>query len=163
MKTISNTLLVASLCLLTALPVHAGRVHNDDCLMNRMERQHDRIHHGVRSGSLDHREVRKLRKDKRRIHRLARQFNEDDLLTGRERRILRTQLNQRSERIRKFKHNDRYRHAGRYAVHDDDRNHRYRERDNRRHQRDDHYRHGDDVLYWSSGSEEWPRYGLLYW
>ena len=163
MKTISNTLLVASLCMLVAVPVHAGRIHNDDRLMNRIERQHDRIQHGIRSGSLDRREVRKLRKNKRKINRLVSQFYEDDVLTGKERTILRNHLDHRSKRIWKLKHNDRGRNTGRVAVHGDDLINRYGNSNKRHDGHDVHCEHRDDAVYRSSESKDWPRYGFLYW
>ena len=163
MKNIPRTLLVTSLCLMAALPVHAGRIHEDDRLMNRIERQHDRIEHGIRSGALDHREVRKLRKDKRRIHRLVRQFYEDDVLTKKERRILRNQLDHRSNRIWKLKHNDRDRNTGRLAVHGDDLIHQYGKSDKRHNKHNARCEHRDDVVYRSGDSQDWPRYGFLYW
>ena len=116
MKTGAKTLLVASLCLLMAVPVHAGRYHNDVRLMDRMERQHDRIKRGIQSGALDRMEVRKLKKDRRKIRSVFRQFLEDDVLTKKERRILKKLLDNRSDRIRKFMHNARERHGEQYAF-----------------------------------------------
>lgn len=77
----------------------------------RLDRQHRRIKQGVRSGELTPKEARKLRKQQRRIDGLERRFSSDGHLDRRERRVLRKQLDRASDRIYRFKHNDRYRYG----------------------------------------------------
>ena len=156
MKTSAKTLLVASLSQLIAMPAIAGRYHNDIRLMDRMERQHEQIERGIQSGELDRMEVRKLRKDRRKIPSMFRQFRKDDMLTKKERRILKRQLDNRSNRICEFRHNDRERNGNRCALLETGQHH---QRD-RLHLGDDDY---GNVDYWLSDSEDWPRYGFLYW
>lgn len=81
----------------------------DDRLNRRQDRQHVRIHHGVRSGELNRHEARKLRKHQHRIDRLERRFAADGRFTKPERRRLTRALNRSSNRIYRYKHNDRYR------------------------------------------------------
>ena len=120
MKRLAKTLFIATLGLLTVTPAFAGHGR----LLDRMDRQQIRIERGVESGELTRREARALRKQQRRIHRLARDFYMDDYLSKRERRILRKKLNRASDRIRALKHNDEYR----YARHGYGYEHGYRDR-----------------------------------
>lgn len=94
----------------------------------RQDRQHARIHHGLRSGELNRHEAHRLRKQQRRIDRMERRFSADGRLTRPERRRLTRALDRASERIHRYKHNDRYRHRDLY-----ERPHRYSYRYDRGH------------------------------
>lgn len=92
---------------LLAMPVFAGHGANHaDRLEQRIDRQHDRIRHGIRSGELTRWEARKLRKQHRRIVRLEDRYLRDGRLDRQERRKLRHKLDKASERIYEFKHNE---------------------------------------------------------
>jgi len=79
MKIIAKTLLASSLCALMSVPAHAGHYHDDSRLMDRMERQHERIEGGVESGVLNRKQVRKLNKQQRKTRTMARKFRDDAL------------------------------------------------------------------------------------
>jgi hypothetical protein len=160
MKIIAKTLLASSLCVLMAVPAHAGRYHDDVRLMDRMERQHERIVSGVKSGVLTRKETRKLKKQQRKTRSKARKFHDDNALSKKERRILNRRLVKTSDRIWEFKHNDRDRHTGRYAFRDTCRN---ANRNYRHHEHDEHYEDDASIVNWVSDSEAWPRYGFLSW
>ena len=157
MKIIAKTLLTASLCMLAAVPAHAGRYHDDSRLMDRMERQHERIQSGIESGALTRKEAGKLKKQQRKNRSMVRKFREDDVLSRKERRILGRRLDKTSDRIREYRHNDSYRHTDRYAFRDT-----YRD-EHRHHRHDDRYEDDGGIVYWLSDAEAWPRYGLLVW
>ena len=106
MKTLTITLLAASFGLIATVPAYAGHGHSYDRLYDRMERQQERIEHGIDSRELTRKEAKILKKQQRRIRRLAREFREDGWLSKRERRILRRKLDRASEQIRELKHND---------------------------------------------------------
>ncbi len=123
MKRQAKTLMIAAFALFATAPVFAGQGHyqghshqHDDGyrvekLHNRLQRQRQRIEHGIDNGSLTHKEEHKLFKQQHRIRRLAREFRDDGYLTRKEHRILQSKLDKASERIRRFKHND----ANRYC------------------------------------------------
>jgi hypothetical protein len=110
MKTLSKTLLISSLCLLTALPVYAHDAGRHAGIKDRMERQHARIEQGIDSGELTRKEVKVLKRQQREVRHLARDFRDDDRLCKKERRKLHRQLDQVSDLIWKFKHNERTRY-----------------------------------------------------
>lgn len=91
----------------------ADRYRNDGYQENRfeqrLERQLQRIKHGVRSGELTHREAKRLRQQQRAIARLERKFSRDGMLDRHERRTLRRELDAASNRIHRLKNNDRVR------------------------------------------------------
>ena len=151
MKTIAKTLLASSLCILMSMPAHAGRYYDDDRLMDRMERQHERIENGVESGSLTRKEVRKLKKQQRKIRSLARVFHEDGALSKKERRILNRKLDKRSDRIKALKHNDRDRYVFRDSHGDWSRHHGH------------HNGHDGGTAHCVSDGHAWMRYGFLSW
>lgn len=126
MNRFAKNLFVATFCLCAAAPAFAG--HRHDRLLDRLDRQQIRIERGIESGQLTRWEARKLMKQQRRIHRLARDFYADDHLGKRERRVLNKKLDRASDRIRALKHNDEYRYS-RYGD-----GYRHRER--------------NDVSYW---------------
>lgn len=161
MKTIAKTLLASSLCVLIALPVHAGHYRKDDRFMERMERQHERIEAGVESGDLTRMEVRKLGKQKRRIHSLARMFRNDGVISKKERRILKSQLDKRSALIWEFRHNDMERHAGRHAFKNQCRGKNCYHRHSKHHQRDEYHEDDGGVVNWFSDDDTGPQYGFL--
>jgi len=181
MKIIAKTLLASSLCVLMAVPAHAGRYHDDGPLVKRVERQHTRIVSGVKSGALTHKETRKLKKQTHKTRSMARKFREDDVLSLKERRILNNRLDKASHRIWKFKHNDRERHTGWSAFQDtyrDAKRHHGHSGHNERNERNEHNRNSgrdghhphrkhhdndDGIVNWIGKSEAWPRYSFLYW
>ena len=73
----------------------------------RQERQWRRIKQGVRSGELNRKEVKKLKRQQRKIAGLERSFFDDGRLSRKERRVLMDRLDAASERIYRLKHNDR--------------------------------------------------------
>jgi hypothetical protein len=96
-----------------AMPVFAGPGGGyENRLEQRIDRQHDRIRHGIRSGELTRWEAKKLRKQHRRIVKLEDRYMRDGRLDRYERRKLANRLDRASERIRDLKHND-YRRSGR--------------------------------------------------
>ena len=105
-----------------------GGSHNDgfdDRFHERQERQHRRIENGRRNGVLSRREIEKLRCEQDEIARLERRFLRDGWFSNREQRKLQRRLNKASNRIYKYKHNQRV---------------------NRRHYRDD-YGHNEHQGY----------------
>lgn len=119
MKMLTKAVLATSLCLIVAVPAQAGYGHNGGRIFDRMERQQARIEHGIENGELTRKEVKKLKKQQRRIRHLAREFRDDGRLSKKERRILHNKLDKASSRIREFKHNEdvRYReHLGHYGY-----------------------------------------------
>jgi len=159
MKIIAKTLLASSLCMFMTVPAHAGRYQDDGRLMDRMERQHERIVSGFESGKLTRKEGRVLKKQKHKTHSLARIFSEDGTLSKKERDILNRQLNKRSESIREFKHNDRDRHTDRYAFRNTCRNTNWH---HRHHKHDRHHEDKGGIVQWFGDNEAWPRYGFLF-
>lgn len=91
---------------------------HDNRFEQRLDRQHWRIKQGIRSGELTRKEAKRLRRQQRRIDKLEHKFSRDGHIDRYERRVLRSKLDDASQRIYRFKHNDRYR--GRY----NDRHHR---------------------------------------
>lgn len=166
MEIIAKTLLASSLCVLMVMPAHAGRNHDDGNLVDRVERQHQRIAGGVKSGALTRKETRKLNKQNNKTRRMASKFSEDDVLSVKERRILNNRLDKASHRIWKFKHNDRERHTDWYAFRDANRDtngHRGHNSHQRHHQ---HGKHRDDDRGGTScfsDHQTWPHYGFLSW
>ena len=163
MKIIAKTLLASSLCLLMAVPAHAGRYHDDGRLVDRMERQHQRIENGVESGALTHKETRKLTKQQHKTLGKAVKFREDDALTNKERRILNKRLVKTSNRIWKFKHNDKERYTGRHAFRDTYRDANWKHGHHRQHKHQEHHEDNGRRVNWSSDGNAWSRYGFLFW
>jgi hypothetical protein len=102
------------------VPAYAG--HRDDGSSGfdqRIERQGDRIRHGIRNGDLTRHEAKVLRKQQRHIAKLERRFERDGKLDRYERSTLEHKLDGASRRIARLKHNDNdrdtvhYRHDGR--------------------------------------------------
>ena len=77
-----------------------------DRVDRRQDNQRHRIKEGWRSGDLTRKEMRKLRKDQKRIARMEDRFGADGYYSPRERRKLKNALSRSSDRIRYFKHND---------------------------------------------------------
>jgi|GEM_PF-4964027 len=71
----------------------------------RRDRQWRRIEQGINAGELTRREVKKLRRQQRRIARLEYAFLDDDRLSRKERLVLMDRLDDASDRIYRFKHN----------------------------------------------------------
>ena len=160
MKNAARSLIAASLGVLMVLPAYAGRYHDDDRFQSRLERQHERIEAGVESGKLTRKEVGMLHKQKRRIRSMARKFREDDVLSRKERRKLKKQLDRRSELIWELKHNHRERPADRYVSRDSCHDGKRHHRNSRYHQRDA-YHEDNGIVYWLSDGDEWSRYGIF--
>ena len=118
---IRTTLWVIPLLGMLAAPAIAARAydehHRDSRIEQRLDRQHQRIKQGVRSGELTHREADRLRRQHRQILRLERRLSRDGHLGRHDRRTLHRELDAASGRIYRLKHNDRFRnaHAGRHA------------------------------------------------
>ncbi|GAO35603.1 hypothetical protein SCT_0994 [Sulfuricella sp. T08] len=74
----------------------------------RMQNQHQRIEQGVRSGQLNHREATRLNHEQRRIHREAREYHSDGVMTRAERNDLRSDQNRASRHIYAEKHDGQY-------------------------------------------------------
>jgi len=134
MKPKAKYLLIAILTLSAATPVLAGRGHgpNNGRVVDRLERQHDRIEQGIESGELTRREARRLKRQQRKIRQLADVLYEDHGLSRRDRRLLREELDRASDRIYRLKHNDKRRHRGYPAY-----------------------------SYWIDDDLGWPRYGYV--
>lgn len=109
-----------------AAPAIAARGYDDDHRQNRIEqridRQHQRIKQGVRSGELTRKETKRLRKQHRSIVKLERRLSWDGHLGRHDRRTLHRKLDAASEWIYRLKHNDRYR-DGRAGHHKPYRSH----------------------------------------
>ena len=159
MKIIAKTLLASSLCMFMAVPAHAGRYHDDGRMVDRVERQHERIVSGLESGSLTHKEGKVLKKQKRKTRSMARLFNEDGVLSKKERLILKRQLNKRSENIWEFKHNDNDRHTDRCALRD---THRDANWHHQHHRRDRHHEDESGTVNWFSDGKAWSHYGFIF-
>ena len=73
----------------------------------RLQNQHARIHQGLKTGQLTHREARSVRRADRRIHRSERwdRAMHNGHLTAGERMRLQGRLNRNSARIYRKKHN----------------------------------------------------------
>ena len=140
MKKSSMLWFLPILCLLTVPVMARGYDHGFNRWDDRLERQEQRIQRGVRSGQLTDKEEAKLRKTLQKIVNKERKYLRDGVLSREERRTLAKRLDNSSERIRQFVHNDQYR---RYS------NRKHRRYDDDRH---DRYRYGDD---WRYGPEDY--------
>ncbi len=114
-----------------AMPAFADRDYDDDYrysrIEHRLDRQHYRIKDGVRSGELTRKEARRLRKQQRHIAKMERRFSRDGHLDRQERRTLRRELDDASDRIYRYKHNDRYRNEKQHkTTRYDDHGYRYK-------------------------------------
>lgn len=81
----------------------------------RQDRQQARIHSGWRNGDLTRKEVKNLRHQQHRIERMERRFSADGRFTRAERKRLDQSLDHSSNKIRRWKNNDRYPQSGRFA------------------------------------------------
>ena len=92
---------------------HRARSHGDGRYQRyvdrRQVRQQRRIDEGWRSGELTRKELKRLRKNQRRINHLERKFAADGYYSRHERKAMRKALDKASARIYGKKHNDRYR------------------------------------------------------
>ena len=77
----------------------------------RLVNQRFRIRDGIASGELTRKEAKRLRKQQRRISRLARSFMYDGYLDRYEFSELKNKLNRASQRIYRLKHNNRVQYA----------------------------------------------------
>lgn len=112
---IRNTHWLLALLSLLAMPAIASEPwydHRDYRYGNRLDRQHSRIEHGIRSGKLTRKEGKYLADRQRQTDQLARQFTRDGYLNLVERLTLRHQLDRNSRRIYRLKHNGRYEYPG---------------------------------------------------
>jgi hypothetical protein len=146
MKQLAKTVLAASFCALAVVPAHAGHRHGSG-VWDRLERQHARIEQGVESGELSRKEAKTLRKQHRKLHRLAREFREDGVLSRKERRILDRKLDKASDLIWTLKHNETYHHAQAKS----------------RAWRGAGWSWDDESTYWRSEPETWLYFGLRDW
>jgi hypothetical protein len=110
MKPTTKILLVAILGLTGALPAYA-----DSCgLRDRMERLERRIERGIDKGDLTGGEAHRLKRERREIRALARDFRDDGHLSRRECHILAARVQRLSDHISRLKHNDRSRYDNTY-------------------------------------------------
>ena len=130
MKPKAKHILIAILALSAATPVLAGRGHGPGRIMDRLERQHDRIEQGIESGELTRREARRLKRQQRELRRLANALYEDHGLSRKDRRLLQEELDRASDRIYRLKHNEK-RRSWSYPAYS----------------------------YWIDDDQGWPRYG----
>lgn len=124
MKTIKIAgLLVGLLAVSGAMADRAGYPDDSgwDDVDFRQLRQQRRIEHGIEAGLLTHREIKKLKKQQRRIARLEYRFKRDGRLSCNEAAVLQRKLDKASRTIQAFKHIHRvdagyrgYRHSTRY-------------------------------------------------
>jgi uncharacterized protein HemX len=129
MTRLNKTLMAITLSLAATAPAFAGHAERGDRIGERLERQQNRIEHGIENRELTRKEARVLKQQQRKIRRLAREFRDDGRLSKKERRILRAKLDRASERIWEFKHSDRSRrdrghHHDRFVWNDSDWNYR---------------------------------------
>ena len=110
-----NTALFAAALSRAAVPAFAGHSHHG--VWDRLDRQSTRIESGIDAGDLTRREAKELRKEHRKIKRMARKFREDGYLSKRERRVLRHRLDDASAHIWELRHNGDYRYT-RHRGHD---------------------------------------------
>lgn len=121
-----KTFLALPLLGMLVTPAIAGGYYDDGYNKSRFEqridRQHQRIERGVRSGELTRKEAKRLRKQLRHIAKLERRYTLDGHLDRHERKKLHNKLNVAGDRIYRLKHNDRYRrpkHRSHYYGYDD--------------------------------------------
>jgi len=150
-----KALFLAPLLAVLALPAVAHHGHGGDRLEKRIDRQEIRINRGVRNGELTKHEARKLRKRHRKIERMYDRFLDDGRLSFRERNKMHHVLDRNSNRIKRLKHNDRYRdrHVKHHKPHDGFKGHAHDQYSKHRHD----YSPIDDY-YWSfviSPSQRW--------
>ena len=100
------SLALASLVLVSAqsFAEPGKRIPRDPGVNQRQEMQGQRIHQGVRSGSLTGQETRGLMQERRGIRQEERQFKSDGKLTKGERKDLHQDLNDLSKDIYQQKH-----------------------------------------------------------
>ncbi len=90
--------MTVALTLTTAAPAFAGRVDR------RQGQQRARIHEGVKSGELTHKEAAELRAGQRHVRRLERRAEKDGQVTADEAARIEKAQDRQSERIYKEKH-----------------------------------------------------------
>lgn len=100
--------LVCSMVLIQS--AHAGR------MVNRNVRQRARIHQGVQSGELTHREAHRARVEERHIRRMEGRAASDGQITPGERARIESAQDRASKDIYRMKHNDQERPAGAAAT-----------------------------------------------
>ena len=130
MKSITHylTLFAAgAIGLIVALPTYA-----DSCgLRHKFERLERRMDRGIDSGQLTKHEVHRLKRERREIRALARDFRDDGYLSRRECDILASRVERLSHHISRLKHNDRTRYD--YSYRDNRSHYDSSYRDNRSH------------------------------
>ncbi|MCU7932329.1 MAG: hypothetical protein KZQ90_16130 [Candidatus Thiodiazotropha sp. (ex Codakia rugifera)] len=124
MRMIHATLIATSLSFLLAMPAFADRGDKHHYCPSKMEykidkrldRQFHRIERGIDNERLTYKEARKLKKKLRKTRRLSKEYREDGYLSRREFRHLKRKLDNNSDLIREFMHNDVKRYI---AYHDE--------------------------------------------
>jgi septal ring factor EnvC (AmiA/AmiB activator) len=128
MNPIYKLVTASALSLVIASPVLADRQsycdHDwEDRIERRLDRQYQRIQHGIDQHSLTHKESKHLKKKHRKIRRLSREYREDGYLSRKEFKRLTRKLDRLSDRIWEYKHNeleryviyhDKYAHKNKY-------------------------------------------------
>jgi len=72
-----------------------------------LSKQQARVRHGWKDGEITRKELKRLRKDRRKIARMDRRFGRDGHYTRHERRKLNKAMDRASQRIYRAKHNHR--------------------------------------------------------
>lgn len=83
----------------------------------RLDKQRARTRAGWKKGEVTYRELKRIRKDQRKIARMDRRFGSDGRYTKRERRKLNNALDRASNRVYRAKHNDRVARNGQARRH----------------------------------------------
>jgi hypothetical protein len=98
---------LSRLAIVAATVLGSGALATDaaqaDNFSDRMANQRDRLQQGVESGDLTRQEARKLRRQQQDLNEERRDFAEDGL-TDRERRVLRRDFDEQSDRIYRQRH-----------------------------------------------------------
>ena len=108
-----------------SMPAIADDDYRHHRFEERIDRQHDRIRHGVKNGELTRKEAKQLRRQHRHITKLERRFSRDGRLDRYERRTLRRELDAAGKKIRRLKHNDHHRGRGYVRQYHHDRHRAY--------------------------------------
>ncbi|MBA2250060.1 MAG: hypothetical protein H0W12_07690 [Chitinophagaceae bacterium] len=95
--------------LMALLALALGASKADAQVRKRAENQHDRIHQGVKNGTLTKNEAKDVREDQKDLRQDVKLAKSDGKITKGERKIIRKEENQNSREIYRKKHNGRVR------------------------------------------------------
>jgi len=79
----------------------------DNPINERQARQHQRVHRGIETGQLTRKETNRLHRKMDEITSLERKFSSDGYLSPHEQAVLQKKLDRTSQKIHRFKHNQR--------------------------------------------------------